>query len=193
MLGVSFDQTSRTARQWPLVIDQQIVIIGFMGTGKTTVARELGRKLNCPAVDLDELIRRRESRSPGEIIARNGEKEFRTVETKLLREVLGEESSSIIAVGGGAWTIADNRQLIAESGAVTAWLDAPFELCWRRIEAGGELRPLAPSRALAEKLYVERRPIYELADVRIPVSDGESAAVIAIKVSNAILQLQQKA
>jgi shikimate kinase len=175
------------------VTNQQIVIIGFMGTGKTTVARELGRQLHRLAVDLDELITRRESRGPGEIIEQNGEHEFRKLETRLLREVLREELTNIIAVGGGAWTITANRQLIAKHGAFTVWLDAPFELCWKRIEAGRELRPLARSREMAEQLYLERRPVYELADAVITVSDDESAAEIANKVSNAILALQQKA
>ena len=179
--------------QRQVVINQQIVIIGFMGTGKTTVAHELGRKLNCLAVDLDELITRHEGRSPSEIIDQDGEERFRGLETHLLREVLGEEPARVIAVGGGAWTIAANRRLIAEHGAITVWLDAPFELCWKRIEAGREARPLARSRKMAERLYRERRPVYELAGVRILVSESESAAEIAAKVSDAILQLQQRA
>ena len=172
------------------VTNQQIVIIGFMGTGKTTVAHELGRKLNCPAVDLDELITRRESRSPSEIIEQDGENEFRRIEAQLLCEVLKEEGARIIAVGGGAWTIAANRQVIAERGAFTVWLDADFELCWKRIEAGREARPLARSREMAQQLYGERRPVYELADARVAVGESESAAKIATKVGNEILRRQ---
>ena len=168
--------------------NQQIIIIGFMGTGKTTLARELGRKLNWLAVDLDELITRHEGRSPGEIIDHDGEHKFREIETQLLREVLGEGPARIIAVGGGAWTIAENRRLIAENGALTVWLDAPFELCWKRIKASGEVRPLARSRELAERLYAERRPGYERAGVRVLVSENESAAEIATKVAHAFLK-----
>jgi len=100
------------------VTNQQIIIIGFMGAGKTTVARELGRKLNCLAVDLDELITRREGRSLNEIIEPDGEERFRELETQMLREVL-REGPRVIAVGGGAWTISANRQLIAEHEAVS--------------------------------------------------------------------------
>ncbi|MGH9870862.1 MAG: shikimate kinase [Pyrinomonadaceae bacterium] len=174
------------------MINQKIVIIGFMGTGKSTVARQLGGKLNCLAIDLDELIARRESRRPGEIIEQDGENEFRKLETQLLREVLVEQSAGIIAVGGGAWTIAANRRLIARRGAFTVWLDAPFELCWKRIEAGGQLRPLARSREMAEQLYLKRRPVYELADLMISISEKQTATEIATKVSNLILALRQK-
>ena len=160
-----------------------------MGTGKTTVALELGRKLNCLAVDLDELITRREGRSPNGIIEQDGEVKFRELETQMLREVLAE-GPRVIAVGGGAWTIAANRQLIVEHEAITVWLDVPFELCWKRIEAGAEVRPLARSRALAERLYSDRRPVYELADARVVVSENENAEEIATRVADAILQLQ---
>jgi len=172
------------------VTDQQIIIIGFMGTGKTTVAHELGRKLNCLAVDLDELIARSESRSASEIIEDDGESEFRRIEAQLLFAALEDSRARIISVGGGAWTIAANRQLIAERGAFTVWLDADFELCWRRIESGNEARPLARSREMAERLYGERRPVYELADARVIVSEGDSAAEIATRVANEILRLQ---
>lgn len=172
--------------------DQQIVIIGFMGTGKTTVAQELARKLNCLAVDLDDLITALDGRSPNEIIEQDGEDGFRQIETQLLGEVLEEESARVIAAGGGAWTIAVNRLLIADHGALTVWLDAPFELCWQRIATSGKTRPLARSREMAERLYAERRPIYELASARISVSEDESAAELASKISDAISSGQRR-
>jgi shikimate kinase len=155
-----------------------------MGAGKTTVALELGRKQNQLTVDLDDLITRNEGRTPNEIIVEDGENRFRQIETQLLREVLGQQPPRIIAVGGGAWTIAENRRMIAAYGAFTVWLDAPFELCWKRIAAGGEGRPLARSREAAARLYRERRSMYELADAMISVSEDKSAEDIASKVSS---------
>ncbi|HEY8186326.1 MAG TPA: shikimate kinase [Pyrinomonadaceae bacterium] len=166
--------------------DQQIIIMGFMGTGKTTVAFELGRELNCRAMDLDDLITEREGRSPKEIIEQDGEEAFRRIETKLLREALQEKSARILAVGGGAWTVVENRKLIVDEGALTVWLDAPFELCWKRIEAGNEGRPLAPSRDVAQTLYDQRHPIYALSDVRVPVSENETAREIATKITRGL-------
>lgn len=164
----------------------QIIIIGFMGTGKTTVARELALRLNCLGVDLDELITKNEGRSPQEIIEQDGENRFREIETQTLHEVLIEGAARIVAVGGGAWTIAQNRKTITDYGAFTVWLDAPFELCWKRIEAGREARPLARSQAIARKLYAGRRPVYESADARVTVKENESIEEIAKKVASAV-------
>lgn len=165
---------------------QRIIIIGFMGSGKTTVAHNLARKLNRRAVDLDYLIATREGRGANEIIEQDGEAAFRRVETEALREVLQDETARVIAVGGGAWTIAENRKLIAQSGGLTVWLDVSFALCWKRIEAGRAARPLAPSQDVARKHYAERRPIYESADMRISVSENESAEEIATKIASAV-------
>lgn len=171
---------------------KQIVIIGFMGTGKTTVAQELARQLDRQVVDLDTVITQRELRGPKEIIEQDGENSFREIEAKLLREVLLAGDTCVIAVGGGAWTIAENRKLIAEQRALTVWLDAPFELCWKRISHGPEARPLAPSYEIAAKLYNVRRPLYELADSRITVSEHERVEDIAAKVAAAVARLDEQ-
>jgi shikimate kinase len=166
---------------------QTIIIIGFMGSGKTTVGKELARLLNYRAVDLDSWITEREQRGPAEIVEQDGEAAFRQMETQALSEVLREASGSsamVVAVGGGAWTIAENRRLIAKHGAFTAWLDPSFELCWQRIEAGQEVRPLARSREQAQALYDIRRPLYELADARISVYENDSAQAIAARVAS---------
>jgi len=175
-------------RRRSVMANQQIIIIGFMGTGKTTVAQSLARLLNRRAIDLDNLITQRENRSPREIIEQEGEKAFREIETQTLREVLLDATDCVISVGGGGWTIAENRKLIARHGALAVWLDSSFDLCWKRIEAGREARPLARSRALAEALYSARRPVYELAEVRIPVYENESVETIAQKVARLVLE-----
>lgn len=169
--------------------NQTIVIIGFMGCGKTTVGHEVARLLACRAVDLDSWIAEHERRSPTEIIQQDGEAAFRRVETQALGEVLREApagSAMVVAVGGGAWTMPENRQLIAEHEGFTVWLDASFEVCWRRIAPRQETRPLARSRKQARALYRARRAVYELADARIPVSDNDGARRIATRVVSVI-------
>ncbi|HEV7475604.1 MAG TPA: shikimate kinase [Pyrinomonadaceae bacterium] len=161
----------------------QIIIIGFMGAGKSAVARALASSLSDPIVDLDELITKNEGRSPAAIIEQDGENSFRQIETETLREVVTTGAARIVALGGGAWTIAENRELLTSHGAFTVWLDVPFELCWRRIEAGHAARPLAPSRELAEKLYYDRRGSYALAQARIAIGENDSAEAIAAKLA----------
>jgi shikimate kinase len=164
--------------------NQKIIIVGFMGSGKSTVAAAVGRQLDLAFVDLDDTISKAEGRTAGELIEQAGEPAFRQLETRILREVLRETARAVIAVGGGAWTITANRELIAQQeAAITVWLDAPFELCWKRITSTTEMRPLAPTMAAAEQLYRERQADYALADHTVCVSENDSAEAIARRIA----------
>lgn len=168
--------------------ENRIVIIGFMGSGKTTVAQALAGELNCTWVDLDALIAEHEHRSPKEIIEQDGEAKFRERETWMLRKVFTTEAEGVIAVGGGAWTIPENRQAIVEAGARAVWLDAPFELCWKRIVEADQQRPLAPSLETARTLYEQRHPVYSTADLRIEVTENQTPGDIAQEIVAALLR-----
>lgn len=148
-----------------------IVITGFMGCGKTKVARELARRLDTVMVDLDNEITARVGRSPAQLIVEDGEPAFRAIETDTLRHVLQNSEAKVIALGGGAWIQEANRQLVDQYSCSSVWLDAPFELCWARIEASQEDRPLGRTRDQALVLFRQRRPVYELANVHIDVRE----------------------
>ena len=166
---------------------RRIVITGFMCAGKTTVGRELARRLSLPFLDLDDLVTEREGRTPAELIDERGEAACRDAETRALRSALGAGAAFVLALGGGAWTLERNRDLLRAHGARTVWLDAPFELCWRRAAAdGGASRPFARDRRLAEKLYDERRAAYSTAELHIDVSEGRGAAGLAAEVARAL-------
>lgn len=147
-----------------------IVITGFMGCGKTRVARELAQRLNLLMVDLDETITQRQGRSPAQIIVEDGEPAFRVIESNVLRSLLRTKVAGVIALGGGAWIEETTRELIQQYGCLSVWLDAPFEVCWSRIEASGDDRPLGKTREQAFALYERRKPIYQLASVHIAVT-----------------------
>ena len=149
-----------------------------MGAGKTTAAAALAERLGCRAIDLDRFIAEREGRTAQMIIDEEGEPRFREIETAALREAL-QTDACVIALGGGAWTIERNRELVAERAGRAIWLDAPFELCWERIESCVQTRPLARERGKAERLYHERRALYSQASSRLKVKDGMSARQIA--------------
>jgi shikimate kinase len=159
-----------------------IIITGFMGAGKTTVAAALAQKLACSMIDLDSLIKEREGRTAQMIIDEDGEARFREIEAEALRDALEKGGARIIALGGGAWTVSRNRALISEHGAFTIWLDAPFELCWHRIKSGKESRPLARNRESARRLYDDRRAIYDQALLRVEVNDEKSVEAVASEI-----------
>ena len=158
---------------------KRIVILGFMACGKTTVAKELARQLDCDYVDLDSFITERHRRSPAEIIQQDGEEEFRELETLALRDVLQNKDARVIALGGGTWTIPANRTLTALHDCETVWLDVPFEVCWKRIVAGATARPLAPDRETAWSRYESRRAGYGLSSRRVAATESDSAQDIA--------------
>lgn len=148
-----------------------IVITGFMGSGKSKIARELARRLDVPMIDLDKLITERSGRSPAQWIVEEGEPAFRSIESEMLREVLHKGEAKVIALGGGAWIQDKNRALVEQYDFTSVWLDVPFETCWTRIEASEEDRPLGRTREQALTLYEQRRPIYELAGKHVTVRD----------------------
>lgn len=166
-----------------------IIVTGFMGSGKTTVAHALARELQCQMIDLDQFITEQTGRTPKEIIEQNGEPAFRELETRFLREVLTTGSARVIALGGGAWTTLQNRALISAHQGQTVWLDAPFEVCWQRITASGSERPLARDREQARSLYQNRRPIYQLAALRVEASETLSEQETASRIADALARL----
>ena len=153
---------------------QMIVITGFMGCGKSNVARELARRLGVPMIDLDDRITAREGRTPAQLITEAGEKQFRAIETNTLLELLQTKEARVVALGGGAWIESANRDLIDEYGCLSVWLDTPFAVCWQRISASTEDRPLGKTIEEAEARYNLRRPVYALARIHIPVTGTET-------------------
>jgi len=150
-----------------------------MGCGKSKVAREIARRLNVAMVDLDERITERAGRSPAQLIVEDGEAAFRAVETTTLSDVLESGEARVVALGGGAWIQEANRDLIARYNCLSVWLDAPFDLCWARIEASDEVRPLGRTREQALARYEQRRPIYQLADVHFTIREENLEELIS--------------
>jgi shikimate kinase len=170
----------RRCGQMPaLEMNRRLVILGFMGCGKTTVAREIARQLDCRFIDLDSFITDRYGRSPAEMIQQDGEPSFREIETLALRDALQRNEARVMALGGGTWTTPANRTMIALHDGLSVWLDAPFELCWKRIKAEQTVRPLAPDHETARTRYEARRADYALAEHRIIVSHADDQETIA--------------
>jgi shikimate kinase len=156
------------------VTTDKIYLVGFMGAGKTTTARALGRVLGWRVEDLDERIEMRERRTIAGIFAQHGEPYFRQLERQALTELLPERHI-IVATGGGTFAEADNRAVMLADGRV-AWLDVPLETVIERLPADGR-RPLAADRTQLAQLYARRQLTYAHAHVRIDAT-GPVAEVI---------------
>ena len=167
---------------------RRVVITGFMAAGKTTVGRALARRLGAPFADLDDAVRELEGRAPRELIDDEGERYFREAETRALRHVLERGDARVIATGGGAWTLERNRALVNAHGCLSVWLDAPFDLCQRRILEGGgpSDRPFARDPARARRLYDERLDAYRLAALRVRVRAESGVEELAERVAAAL-------
>src|SRR5262245_23576931 len=112
---------------------RRIVLIGFMGAGKTTVGRALAKRLGWTFYDLDDVIEQREQQTIPEIFANSGETAFRQAESAALRDLLqANPGDLILALGGGAFVQRQNRALLEQAGAVTILLEAPLEELRRR-------------------------------------------------------------
>jgi len=144
---------------------ENLVLIGFMGSGKSTVGRELERRLRYPLIDTDRLIERRAGMPITEIFAGDGgEPAFREMESRLLAELLEttrDGTRRIIATGGGICGRPENRAMLRELGFVV-WLHAPFEVIVDRTSKSND-RPLlntADPAARIRSLMAAREPDY---------------------------------
>lgn len=144
--------------------DIRIVLTGFMGVGKSSVARHLANLLKCKKIDLDTYIETHEKRKIAEIIDAEGEAKYRQIESANLKEVLNSDDIKVLSLGGGAWTIKENRDLLKEHGFKSVWLEASFDHCWRNIAFSRKDRPLARNKQKARKLFEDRQKVYCLAE-----------------------------
>lgn len=150
-------------------------LVGFMGAGKSTVARALARRLHWKAEDVDEWIEREERRDIPTIFRQQGEPYFRSRERDALLHFLPVRGA-VIAAGGGTFADPANRELMLRDGAVV-WLDVPFATVLARVPADGR-RPLAADRAGLEQLYNQRLAAYRLAHVRVDAGDAAVDALV---------------
>lgn len=161
-----------------------IFLLGFMGSGKSTLGQMLGARLDRPFADLDERIERQAGSSIAEIFRKQGEPAFRAIETRELIELLSEMQTTpgaVVALGGGTFAQPGNRQLLETFGGLTVFLDCPLEELEHRCrdythQPHQPHRPLAQDLNAFRALYQERQASYRLADVTVDA--GRSPEVI---------------
>ena len=152
---------------------QNIVLIGMMGCGKTTVGRLLAQRLECPMADTDALIEERTGRTIPDIFAADGEARFRALELELCRELAGRRGL-VVACGGGL-PLQDGAISALKENGLVFWLDRDPGETYDSLDVSG--RPLAQAgRADFIRRYQDRAPVYRRwADHTVPCGEGPQA------------------
>jgi shikimate kinase len=175
-----------------LPLTQAVILVGFMGAGKSTVGRVLAERLGWTFEDLDDRIQQREKQTVAEIFRNGGEAEFRRVEHEALKELLQglqNGSEKVIALGGGAFVQQSNISLLEAANLPTVFLDAGVEelltRCQEQSERQGTERPLLESPEQFRNLYENRRPHYLRARLR-QGTEGKNVEQIAADLIRAL-------
>ena len=150
---------------------RNIFLIGMMGSGKSQTGPVLAKMINYAFVDTDDVIEKASKQSISSIFEKDGEKVFRDVEKKVLKEI-SQHHSLVIATGGGLVTLPENWGILHQG--IVIWLDLDLKRSIKRLESDQKRRPLLFEDNLAEnfsQIYESRKPIYLESDLRIEVED----------------------
>lgn len=160
-----------------------IFLIGYRGTGKTTVAQGLARRLGWDAVDIDDEIERRAGITIASIFADDGEAAFRDLESEILVD-LCQRDRQMVSLGGGTVVRPENREAIRQSGIVV-WLTASVDTLAVRLDADPATADRRPNltnlggRSEIEAMLAERTPFYrECANLAVDTEGKEPAEVV---------------
>lgn len=166
------DSTTREADIVAALHGRPVVLVGMMGSGKSTIGRRLGARLHMPFLDADHEIEvAHAGMTVSEIFAQHGEPYFRDGEARVIARLL-DGGSCVIATGGGAFMRDETRNRIQDK-AVSIWLRADGDVILKRVKRRAD-RPLlqtADPAATIERLIAERSPFYQLADLAVASRD----------------------
>lgn len=168
---------------------KNIILIGFMGSGKTSVGKVLAGHLSYRFCDTDEMLERKAGDTINHIFSTRGEEYFRTMETELLKEMLPDTNRTVISTGGGLPLREQNAELIKKIGYVV-FLKTSKEATVKRLR-GDRTRPLLQGGELeskVDKLLDLRTPLYERAAHKIIITDNSTIEDIAVRVMEEYLK-----
>ena len=175
---------------------RNIFLIGMMGSGKSQAGTFLAKMINYAFVDTDDVIEKASKQSISSIFEKDGEKVFRDVEKKVLKEI-SQHHSLVIATGGGLVTLPENWGILHQG--IVIWLDLDLKRSIKRLESDQKKRPLLIGDDLAgnfSQILESRKPIYLESDLRIEVEDQspyEVATMIAKRLPSILIDPETQA
>jgi shikimate kinase len=165
-----------------LVPLRRVVLVGFMGSGKSSVGRLLARRLRWEFVDLDARVAKVEGRSVAAIFAESGEAHFRAVEAREAEDALGRDR--VVLAPGGGWAVHPGRLRSLPEGTLSVWLRVSAEAAVRRARPRSGKRPLLAGPdplETARELLERREPIYAESDLEVD-TEGRTVEDVAARV-----------
>ncbi|MDX6745987.1 shikimate kinase [Polaribacter sp. PL03] len=167
----------------------QIILLGYMASGKSTIGKQVSKKLCMNFIDLDDYISERENMSVSEIFKIKGEIYFRRIENTYLQEILSFEEGFVLSLGGGTPCYANNMELINSSKAKSIYIKASIKTLVTRIIEEKSKRPLVANlenekitEFVAKHLF-ERRFFYEQASITLN-TDNKTLDEILLELEN---------
>ena len=161
----------------------QIVLLGYMASGKSSIGKRLAKSLNISFIDLDDYIIDKENQSIANIFSSKGEIYFRQIEHLYLKEILEKKKNVILSLGGGTPCYANNMELIKNSEAISIYLQGNVTTLAARLIKKKANRPLVSSLSddqipefVAKHLF-ERRAFYELAEITFKIDQKKKKEV----------------
>lgn len=163
---------------------KKILILGYMGSGKTTIAKLLSEKIKLEVLDLDKIIEARLNLSVKAIFETKGEIYFRKIEHQIFSELMSNNESMILSLGGGTPCYAENHLLLNGEGVTSIYLKASIETLYGRLSAVKSERPLLSEMEQEEmkefiaKHLFDRSFYYNQASIKLSVDGKDTVAIV---------------
>lgn len=164
---------------------KKIILLGYMGCGKSTIAKLLANKLNLPYLDLDEIIENRTNSSVNKLFSEKGELYFRKLEHEIFSELMKNPDSFVLSLGGGTPCYANNHELLKGENVFSIYLSGSIATLYGRLKNENENRPLIANKSeeemkefIAKNLF-DRSYYYNQAQYKVTIDEKTVVEIVA--------------